>query len=248
MDGESAINAQRIYCRGMDGDLRRVRGVAEYQFGPSSGEALFPYGVSFEHSKRTGKMITRNRALNFSGSWIKRLSEEFIEKLFSDPHLVFTAKRNLWTIQFLDRIVSEIEQEVRSKIKLKKQFAALLTTPGVGNILGLTIMLEVGDIHRFAKVGNYSSYCRCVESKRISNGKKKGENNKKNGNRYLAWAYVEAANHAMRNCAKAQRFFQRKMAKTNRVVATKALANKLSKATYYIMRDQVAYDCEKLFG
>ena len=56
MDGESAINAQRIYCRGMDGDLRRVRGVAEYQFGPSSGEALFPYGVSFEHSKRTGKV------------------------------------------------------------------------------------------------------------------------------------------------------------------------------------------------
>ena len=124
----------------------------------------------------------------------------------------------------------------------------MLTTPGIGNILGLTIMLEVGDIHRFAKVGNYSSYCRCVESKRTSNGKKKGENNKKNGNRYLAWAYVEAANHAMRNCAKAQKFFQRKMAKSKRVLATKALANKLTKATYYIMRDQVAFDSQKLFG
>jgi transposase len=168
--------------------------------------------------------------------------------LFSDPHLVFTAKRNLATIQFLDRIVSEIEQQVLSQIKVKKPFVKLLTTAGIGNILGLTIMLEVGDIGRFAKVGNYSSYCRCVESKKISNGKKKGQNNHKNGNRYLAWAYVEAANHAMRNCKKAQRFFQRKMAKTNRVVATKALANKLSKATYYIMRDQVAYDSEKLFG
>ena len=69
----------------------------------------------------------------------------------------------------------------------------LLTIPGIGNILGLTIMLEVGDIGRFPKVGDYSSYCRCVESKRLSNGKKKGENNKKNGNKYLAWAYVEAA-------------------------------------------------------
>ena len=193
-------------------------------------------------------MITRNRGLNFSGAQIKRFRDEFIDKLFSDRHLVFTAKRNIEAIRFLDRIVSEIEIEVKSQIKLKKQFVSLLTTPGIGNILGLTIMLEVGDIHRFAKVGNYSSYCRCVESKRTSNGKKKGENNKKNGNRYLAWAYVEAANFAIRNCPKAQKFFQRKMVKSKRVLATKALANKLTKATYYIMRDQVAFDSEKLFG
>jgi len=193
-------------------------------------------------------MITRNRGLNFSGSQIKRFRDEFLEKLFSDYHLLFTAKRNMATIRFLDRIVSEIEIEVASQIKLKKEFISLLSTPGIGNILGLTIMLEVGDIHRFAKAGNYSSYCRCVESKKISNGKKKGENNQKNGNRYLAWAYVEAANHCMRNCVKAQKFFQRKMAKNNRVLATKALANKLTKATYFIMRDQVAYDSEKLFG
>jgi transposase len=192
-------------------------------------------------------MITRNRGLNFSGAQIKRFRDEFIEKLFSDRHLVFTAKKNIETIRFLDRIVSEIEIEVKSQIKLKKEFVSLLTTPGIGNILGLTIMLEVGDIHRFDKVGNYSSYCRCVESKRISNGKKKGENNKKNGNRYLAWAYVEAANHTIRCCPKAEKFFQRKMAKSERVLATKALANKLTKATYYIMRDQVAFNEDKLF-
>jgi hypothetical protein len=54
--------------------------------------------------------------------------------------------------------------------KLKKEFISLLTTPGIGNILGLTIMLEVGNIGRFPKAGNYSSYCRCVESKKTSNG------------------------------------------------------------------------------
>jgi len=193
-------------------------------------------------------MITRNRGLNFSGAQIKRFRDEFIDKLFSDRHLVFTAKKNMATIRFLDQIVSEIEIEVGSQIKLKKEFISLLTTPGIGNILGLTIMLEVGNIGRFPKAGNYSSYSRCVESKKTSNGKKKGENNKKNGNRYLAWAYVEAANHAIRCCPKAQKFFQRKMAKSERVLATKALANKLTKATYYIMRDQVAFDEDKLFG
>ena len=192
-------------------------------------------------------MITRNRGLNFSGAQIERFRDEFIEKLFSDHHLVFTAQRNMETIRFLGRIVSEIEVEVASQIKLKKEFMTLLTTPGIGNILGLTIMLEVGDIRRFDRVGNYSSYCRCVESKRISNDKKKGKNNQKNGNRYLAWAYVEAANHAIRCCPKAQKFFQRKMTKSERVLATKALANKLTKATYYIIRDQVAFDEDKLF-
>ena len=192
-------------------------------------------------------MITRNRGLNYTGTDIKRFRDEFIDVLFTDRHLNFTAKRNMETIRFLDRIVSQVETQVSLQIKLKKQFRMLLTTPGIGNILAMTIMLEVGDIRRFAKAGNYSSYCRCVESKKISNGKKKGENNKKNGNRYLAWAYVEAANHAIRACDKAHRFFQRKMSKSNRVLATKALANKLTKATYYIMRDQVGFDAAKLF-
>jgi hypothetical protein len=82
-------------------------------------------------------MITRNRGLNFSGAQIKRFRDEFIEKLFSARHLVFTAKRNIETIRFLDRIVGEIEQEVASQIKIKKEFIKLLTTPGIGNILGL---------------------------------------------------------------------------------------------------------------
>jgi transposase len=108
-------------------------------------------------------------------------------------------------------------------------------------------MLEVGDIGRFLKVGNYASYCRCVGSKRVSNGKKKGENNKKNGNKYLAWAYVEAAHFAKRHMPKAQRFYQQKMAKANGAVATKALANKLARASYFVMRDQVPFDEDMLF-
>jgi transposase len=155
---------------------------------------------------------------------------------------------NSWaTIDFLKHIIKGIEKQVKSQVKLRKEFAMLQTIPGIGNILALTIMLEVGDIGRFDGVGNYSSYCRCVESKRLSNGKKKGENNKKNGNKYLAWAYVEAANFAKRYCPKAHSFYQSKKAKTKNVVAIKALSNKLSRASYYIMRDHVAFDQDELF-
>ena len=38
------------------------------------------------------------------------------------------------------------------------------------------------------------------------------------------------------------------MAKTNKIVGIKALSNKLARASYYIMRDQAAYDESKLFG
>jgi transposase len=192
-------------------------------------------------------MITRNRGLNFDGSQIKRFRDDFIKKMFDCPNLVFTAQKQLVTIRFLDQQITDIEALVRPQIRLKPAFEKLLSIPGIGDILGLTIMSEVGDINRFAKAGNYSSYCRCVSSEKISNGKKKGENNKKNGNRYLSWAYVEAANFCIRNCPEAKRFYQRKLAKTKKVVAIKALCNKLAKASYYIIKDQVSFDAKKLF-
>jgi len=193
-------------------------------------------------------MVIRNLGYKISVSPIKRLTESDVDEIFESPYLALCAKSNISAINFLDKKIKEIEREVKMAIELKEEYKCLLTIPGIGVILGLTIMLEVGDIKRFAKVGNYSSYCRCVKSVRLSNGKKKGENNRKNGNRYLSWAYVEAANFAVRFSEEARRFFQRKKAKTNGIVAIKALSNKLARASYYIMRDQVAYDDEKLFG
>lgn len=192
-------------------------------------------------------MVTRNLGVRMSCRAIKQLHEEDVEGIFDSPYLVLAAKNNISTIGFLSEKIKGIEREVKSLIELREEFKFLLTIPGIGDILGLTIMLEVGDIHRFSRVGNYSSYCRCVKSERISDRKKKGENNRKNGNRYLSWAYVEAANFAIRFCPYAQRFYQRKMAGANRIVAIKALSNKLARASYYIMRDQVPYDASKLF-
>jgi transposase len=193
-------------------------------------------------------MISRNRGTRMSCRAIKRLDQGDAEIFFDQPHLVLAAKSNIAVIHFLTEKIRGIEKAVKSHITLREEFSYLLTVPGIGDILALTIMLEVGDVNRFPKVGDYSSYCRCVKSERLSNGKKKDENNRKNGNRYLAWAYVEAANFANRFCPHAQAFYQRKMAKTNGIVAIKSLSNKLARASYYIIRDQVPYDPKKLFA
>jgi transposase len=109
-------------------------------------------------------------------------------------------------------------------------------------------MLETGDILRFSQVGQYSSYCRKVPSKWTSNNKNKGKGNVKNGNKYLAWAFSEAAELSKRFNEPAKAFFNRKSAKTNRMVAHAALAHKLARASYYIMRNGVEFNSNKLFG
>jgi transposase len=191
-------------------------------------------------------MITRQLGIRMSGNAIKKLKEDDAHQMF-DANQAFMAALQIQTIDNLSNAIKKIERKVLSQVKMRKAFELLQTIPGIGNILGLTIMLEVGDITRFAKVGCYSSYCRCVKSERISNGKKKGKNNTKNGNKYLAWAYVEAANFAKRYCPEARKFFQRKNAQRNGIVATKALSNKICRASYYIMRDQIPFDEVGLF-
>jgi len=193
-------------------------------------------------------MVQRCCGHGISANEIKKLTPQEASALFSDPQLGLTARFQVETIGFLSQQIRSIEKAVLPQVKLRPEFEILLTIDGIGKILGLTIMLEVGDIRRFAKAGNYASYCRCVKSQKISDTKKKGEGNRKNGNRYLSWAYVEAANFAIRHSPRAKSFYQRKCAKTKKVVAIKALANKLARASFYILRDQCAFDEKRLYG
>ena len=193
-------------------------------------------------------LITRNLGSSVKGNVIKKLSSKDIDAMMPDENLAIAIKSNLTLIRCLERQIGEIERAVKKQSKLRPEFKFLLTVEGIGDILALTIYLETGNIGRFPQVGDYSSYCRTVKSEYRTNGKKKGKGNTKSGNRYLAWAFVEAATFAIRYNALARRFYQRKSAKSKPVIAKKALANKLARACYYIMRDQVPFDNERLFA
>ncbi len=193
-------------------------------------------------------LITRNLGFSVSGNRLKQLEEEDIDALMKDADLSLAVKSNLAVMHCVEERIKIIERVVKKRAKLRPEFEQLLTVKGIGEILAMTIAFETGDIGRFPTVGDFSSYCRCVRSDRTSNGKKKGKGNSKNGNKYLAWTFVEAATYATRFNDRARRFYQRKTAKTNAVVAKKALANKLARACYYIMRDKVPFDNERLFA
>ncbi len=132
-----------------------------------------------------------------------------------------------------------------SKDGLSDEFKITQTTTGIGTILSLTIMLETGDIHRFAEPD--ASYCRCVDSTRQSNGKKKGSGNAKAGNKYVSWAFSEAAHFAIRFEPLAQRFYERKKAKTNGIIALRAVSRKLARATWMMLKHQTPYDAKRMF-
>ncbi|TAJ91704.1 IS110 family transposase [bacterium] len=177
-------------------------------------------------------LITRNTGSSISANRIKRLSAEEVEGILADADVALAAKANLSVMRSLEVEIATLEKVVKERVQLKAAFRYLLTVSGIGPILALTIMLETGDIRRFSVVGHFASYCRCVGSEKISNGKRKGSGNTKNGNKYLAWAFVEAANFAVRYEPQIRSFYQRKQAKTNRLVAIKAVAHKLARACF----------------
>jgi transposase len=193
-------------------------------------------------------IVSRNLGVKLDVNDVKRLKEDRITPLLDiNEDLALVGKASKQTIDYLTQQIHIIEKSVERRVLLKKPYQHLLTIPGVGKILGLTIMLETGPIKRFAKVGNYVSYCRKVTSKWTSNGKAKGKGNKKNGNKYLAWAFSEAAELARRFDENTRAYYRKKMQKTNFMIAHNALAHKLARAAYYIMRDQVPFMPEKLF-
>jgi transposase len=193
-------------------------------------------------------IFSRNLGSTMKGDDIKSLCEKDIERLFSEPYLKLSIMSSLSTVHHLTGRIKEIEKTIVGRVRLRDEFKGLLTLPGIGTTLGLTIMLEVGDIRRFQKVGHYASYCRCVESIRTSNDKKTGEGNRKNGNKYLSWAYVEAAHMARRYSPAIRRYYEKKAAGTNNIVAIKAVSHKLARASYYVLRDRVVFDEKRLFG
>lgn len=178
---------------------------------------------------------------------IKQLTEADLNQLNLHATEILGLQTNLAVMHALQSQIVRVETVLTRYCQTEPGFCLLKSTPDIGAVLATVILLETGDIARFAGAVNYVSYCRCVSSAHLSNGKKKGSGNTKNGNRHLAWAYVEAANFAVCYCEPAQKFYQRKKAKRNGIVAIKAVAHKLARACYHMLRTGEVFSVERCF-
>lgn len=191
-------------------------------------------------------LYTRTHGGEIKLGELKTLEPDKAAALYEHPANQLIARMQKEHIEQLDESIEEINQVVLKSARRLPYYDKLNTLPGIGKILGMTITMEVGEIERFKSAGNFASYCRAVESKRTSNQKDKGQNNRKCGNKYLGWAFVEAANFARRYDEPCRRWFDRKAAKANRVIATKALACKLAKAAWHVMARNSNYDRKRM--
>ncbi len=193
-------------------------------------------------------LYTRTTGQEMTLSRLKELAIKEAQDLYDHPANQLIAGMQIKHIEQLTESIEKVEKVVLDCARELPFYSKLTTLPGVGKILGMTITMEVGEINRFAEPGRFASYCRTVEAKRTSNSKKKGENNSKCGNKYLAWAFVEGANFAGRYDPQCRRWYDRKVAKTSKVIATKALACKLAKAAWHVMAEGTDYDSQRMFG
>jgi transposase len=187
----------------------------------------------------TGKTLSANA--------FRALKSPEIERTFSDPIVRVGVLARIRAWQALQDEVDIATRAVLDHQPDRPGLELLKSAPGIGRILGLTTLLETGPITRFASVGDYASYCRMVDSVRLSNDKKKGQGNRKCGNRFLCWAYIEAAHHALRH-EPVRVWYQRKLARSNLVKARKAVAHKIARGCYHVLRERTSFDIQRAFG
>jgi transposase len=202
------------------------------------------------HILAVENITARQHGARISSNQVRRLTPEAIEQMPLPEAVALAVKANVAVITTLSAQIELLEKRLQKMMGERVEYGLLTSVPGIGRVLATTILLEAGPMDRFAAAGNFASYTRCVDSQHMSNGNKKGEGNTKNGNKYLAWAFVEAANFALRYCAEAKRFYERKKAKANpnRPLAIKALAHKLARACFHILKERKPFDVRRCFA
>jgi len=169
---------------------------------------------------------------------------------FADPSTKLAVTADLGLIDGYDQQVADLERHLvrHAKVDDPVTFGLLRTVPGIGPILGLTLLYEVDDIARFPEPGNFLSYSRLVRCPHESAGKKKGTGGKKIGNAHLKWAFSEAACLMLRGCLPAKSWMQRQERKKGKRKALSILEAKIGRTVYHLWRKQVPFDVKRFLN
>jgi transposase len=192
-------------------------------------------------------LLGRYSGARLSAERIKRLTDDELKDYLDQPATMVAARQHFTTMAQLSTHIRQIEQFVLPRCDACT-YQLLTSVPGIGPILGMTIALETGPIERFARVERYTSYARCAPTRWESNGKLKGKGNARNGNRYLGMAFMQAGHYASIHHPTIKRYYQRKSQKRPLMVAKKAVANKLTRAVYYMLTRRERFKLELAFG
>jgi len=175
-------------------------------------------------------------------------AREQLRSTFPDAVVQRNINLDMAVLEFYAKELSKIEWFLEQQAKQHNpvHLHILRTVSGIGRILALTIIYEIGDIHRFESVQKFASYARLVKCKAESAGKSYGTQGNKIGNAHLKWAFSEAAVLYLRGNKKAQRYLQKLQKRMSKAKAISVLAHKLGRCVYFMLKNEKVFD-EDLF-
>lgn len=152
-------------------------------------------------------------------------------------------------IRILTKEIEALDAEMLELLKPNVFATSLQSIKGCGYVTSMIIGLEIGDINRFKTHKDFVSYCRLAPTAKLSNGKSKGLGNAKNGNAYLSWAMTELATFVVRYNPEAKRVYDRFFNKSRlRVKAIRAVAAKLARGIFMMLKNGEVFDMKRCFG
>jgi transposase len=178
-----------------------------------------------------------------------KANREGVAEHFPDPSVQKSIQLDLDMLDSYDRLLPHLEHELSliAKTHDADSYFRIRSIPGIGRILGLTILYEIHTINRFPTIQDFSSYCRLVKSAKESGGKKLGFSGAKIGNAHLKWAFSEAAVGFLRRSDQAMTYKAKLERKHGKGKALTILAHKLARATYYILKRKTVFDMDTFF-
>jgi transposase len=169
---------------------------------------------------------------------------------FSDPSVQKNVAVDLALIDVYDTQIADLELYLSrtAKVDDPQAFHRLRSVPGIGKVLALVLLYEIHDIRRFPEVGQFLSYARLVRCSHESAGKKQGTGGNKIGNAHLKWAFSEAACLFLRESEQAKKWLARREKKHGKARALGALAARLGRAVYHLLRKREVFDRKRFFA
>jgi transposase len=171
-------------------------------------------------------------------------NREAVAEQFIDRDVRVSIEADLDLINHLDRLKQKLELYILRNAKQHDPQAIyrLRSVPGIGPIISLVILYEIGDIDRFPRVQEFASYARLVKCAKESAGKRYGHGGGKIGSAHLKWAFSEAAVLFLRNNPAGMKYRKQLQRKHGKAKSLSILAHKLGRAVYYMLKRDQAFD------
>jgi transposase len=183
------------------------------------------------------------KSLRTEAAWRK-----LIERLSPhDPMLrtYIEGHRALWTSA--SEQVARLEQVLESQERrFAEQIEWLRSVPGVGRIIALTVVAVFSDVSRFGKAKRAASYAGLVPATHQSGERDAHGRITKKGSGELRAMLCEAAHHASRPNHPLNPYFRKLCAKRGYRMAVVAVAHRLCRILYSMLRHRTVFDPRRL--